>query len=521
MAVAAQPGRSVSLRDSHKEPYWDFSHFGRDFISSLVVFLVALPLCMGIAIASGVPPALGLATGIIGGIVVGTFSGAPLLVSGPAAGLSVIVFEIVNKFGIERIGPILLVAGVLQFIAGRLKLGVWFRAISPAVVYGMLSGIGVLIIGAQFHVMLDDQPKASGIANLLAIPGALIKGVFPPDGTSHHIAAGLGLLTLICVLTWNRLRPAQLKALPGTLVGVVIATAVASLNLPVKKVTLPENLLGSFSLFNGGTLSGVWESSVLLASLTIAVVASAETLLAAVAVDKMHSGRPANFNKELSAQGAGNMLCGLIGALPMTGVIVRSSANVQAGARTRLSAVMHGIWLLALVLLFPSVLRMIPTASLAAILIFTGFKLIEIQHVRNLAEYGRMPVVIYAATVAGIVTTDLLTGVMVGVALSLVKLIYKATRFRVEVEHHPEERRVDVHLHGAATFLGVPRLATALESIPGHMVIHLHAENLYHIDHTCLDLLRSLSKQHVEKGGGLEVEWGTLTKRFHLTEINR
>lgn len=522
MPVATQPGPSISRhRDSQKESRWDFSLLGRDFVASFVVFLVALPLCMGIAIASGVPPALGIATGIIGGLIVGIFSGSPLQVSGPAAGLAVIVFELVSKFGIERLGPILLIAGALQFVAGRLKLGRWFRAISPAVVYGMLSGIGVLIIAAQFHVMLDDLPKASGIANLIAIPQAFFKGVFPPEGTSHHIAAGLGLLTLVSILAWNRFRPERLKVLPGTLVGVVIATAVASMNLPVKRVNLPENLLGSFSLFNGGTLSGIWEPALLLAAVTIAIVASAETLLSAVAVDKMHSGKPANFDKELSAQGVGNMLCGLIGALPMTGVIVRSSANVQAGAKTRASTILHGVWLLALVLLFPSVLRMIPTASLAAILVFTGFKLIEIQHVRKLADYGRMPLVIYAATVIGIVTTDLLTGVMIGFGLSIAKLIYKATRFRVHVEHYPENQRSDVHLHGVATFLGIPQLATALDEIPGHMVVHVHAENLYYIDHTCLDLLRSLSKQRVEKGGGLEVQWEVLAKRFELAEVSQ
>src|SRR3569833_1996432 len=161
----------------------------RDLVSSLVVFLVALPLCMGIAIASGVPPALGLATGVIGGVVVGLISGSPLQVSGPAAGLSVIVFELVREYGLVMLGPILLLAGLLQFVAGRLKLGQWFKAISHADVYGMLAGFGILIVAGQFHVMFDEKAKASGLSNLISIPQSAMKGLFPPDGTSHHLAA--------------------------------------------------------------------------------------------------------------------------------------------------------------------------------------------------------------------------------------------------------------------------------------------------------------------------------------------
>src|SRR6185312_13730816 len=159
------------------------STVARDFISSLVVFLVALPLCMGIAIASGVPPALGLATGVIGGLVVGAISGSPLQVSGPAAGLAIVVFELVRDQGIETLGPVLILAGIIQFVAGRFKLGQWFRAISPAVVYGMLAGIGILIIVGQFHVMVDDKPRASGLENLIAIPQSIWKSIVPPEGT--------------------------------------------------------------------------------------------------------------------------------------------------------------------------------------------------------------------------------------------------------------------------------------------------------------------------------------------------
>jgi MFS superfamily sulfate permease-like transporter len=498
---------------------FDRSTFGRDFLASIVVFLVALPLCMGIAIASGVPPQLGIATGIIGGLVVGFISGSPLQVSGPAAGLSVIVFELVRDMGLPMLGPILLLAGVIQFAAGRLKLGRWFRAISPAVVYGMLAGIGILIIGSQLYVMVDDKPRANGLQNLLALPDAIRKGAFPQDGQTHHIAALLGLFTLAVLLAWNKFRPQRLKALPGTLLGVVAATALAQvLQLPVKHVTLPADFFGSFALPTSDSFLKLMEPSVLLSALAVAFVASAETLLSAAAVDKMHSGKPANYDKELSAQGVGNALCGLIGALPMTGVIVRSSANVQAGAKTRLSAIFHGVWLLALVALFPGLLAMVPTASLAAVLIFTGYKLVELEHLRKLREYGRFPVVIYAATVLAIVFTDLLTGVMVGLGLSLAKLLYKATQIKVRIQYSAEENIADVYLKGTATFLRLPQIAAALESVPTTTTVHIHVDELYYIDHTCYDLLRSHVRQMEKKGGKAIIAWDALHSRYHMAD---
>jgi MFS superfamily sulfate permease-like transporter len=492
-----------------------------DFISSVVVFLIAVPLCMGISIASGVPPALGLITGIIGGIVVGTISGSPLQVSGPAAGLAVVVFELVHDAGVSGIGPVLLCAGLMQFLAGRFKLGQWFRAISPAVVYGMLAGIGVLIMASQFNVMFDNKPRASGIDNLLAVPASISKAFFPPEGAAHHLAALIGVFTLATIVLWNWVRPKRLKIIPGTLVGVVAGTAVTGfLQLPIQHVAIPDNLWGAVSLPTISSVARLLDPNMFLSAVVIAVLASAETMLSAAAVDRMHSGKPANFDKELAAQGVGNFLCGVLGALPMTGVIVRSSANVQAGARTRLSAILHGVWILSFVLLFPSVLRLVPTASLAAILVFTGFKLIDASHVRHLAGYGRMPIVIYGATVAGIVCIDLLAGVVIGLALTVGKLLWKASRLEIKVFSDANQERDDLHLEGVASFLRLPQLSSALESIPPNRCIHLHIERLYYIDHTCLDLLRAVAAQRSERGGKLEVQWEHLVERYHMRHLD-
>lgn len=485
-----------------------------DFFSSIVVFLVALPLCMGIAVASGVPPALGLITGVIGGVVVGFLAGSPLQVSGPAAGLAVLVYEIVNEHGLAMIGPILLLAGLIQILAGVLKVGQWFRAISPAVVYGMLAGIGVLILAGQFHVMVDDKPKATGLENLLSIPAAVYKGIFPLDGSVHHLAAMIGLVTIATMVLWGKFRPAALSLVPAPLVAIMLASGLAMvLGLPIKYVNVPQQLSDSITFPTMETLSRLMESPILVSAIAMAFIASAETLLSAAAVDRMHTGPRTDYDRELTAQGVGNFLCGALGALPMTGVIVRSSANVQAGAKTRMSAILHGCWLLVAVLALPSVLRLIPTSALAAILVYTGYKLINVDNIKQVSQYGRIPVLIYFATVAGIVATDLLTGVLIGIGLSLVKLIYKVSHLEIRLLN-TEPGKAHLYLSGSATFLRLPKLARILDSIPAGTELHVHVETLNYIDHSCLDLLANWEKQNVQRGSTLVVQWDGLVARY-------
>lgn len=503
----------MEIRHVKKSATPSTGSFMRDFSASLVVFLVALPLCMGIALASGMPPAAGLVTGMIGGVVVGALSGQPLQASGPAAGLAVIVFELVREHGVGALGPILILAGAMQLVAGLLKTGRWFRAISPEVIHGMLAGIGVLIVIQQFHVVLDRSPEHSGPANIVAMWGAVFGGLLPLNGSKEEAAALVGFVTLAVMLLWEKFRPAKLRLVPGALLGIAAATTLAqTLHLQVHRVSVPANLGDMISFPKLSSLGTFTWTQFVGTACALAFIASAETLLSAAAVDRMQSRSKTNYDKELTAQGVGNMLCGLVGALPMTGVIVRSSANVQAGAETRRSTMMHGAWILLSVLALPSVLRMIPTASLAAVLIFVGVKLVKPADIRKLARFGRVPVLIYFASMAGIVFTNLLTGVMIGLGLSLLRLLYTITHLEARVVE--EDGCAHVHLSGVGTFLGIPKITRALDQVKPECVVHLHSHELRYVDHACIELIESWVERREEHGQTVHIEMEKLHLRY-------
>lgn len=486
-----------------------------DAFASVVVFLVALPLCMGIAVASGVPPAAGIITGIIGGLIVGALAGSPLQVSGPAAGLTVIVFEIIQEHGMERLAIVIMLAGIIQMKWAWLQLGQWFRAVSPAVVHGMLGGIGVLIFASQFHIMIDDTPQGSGLANLLTLPSAVWKGLVDDESTptNHHLAGRIGLLTIAAIVFWNLYAPRLLKAIPSVLVGVSLATlATVALNLDIAQVKVRDDLLSIVQWPSLQSFSHILDPAIIGEALALALIASVETLLSATAVDQLHTGPRTRYNKELFAQGVGNVLCGFLGALPVTGVIVRSAANVEAGARSRVAAIMHGGWLLLFVFLLPAILRLIPTASLGAVLVFTGYKLMNVGVVKELKRYGKSEVLIYAITLCTIVATNLLTGVLIGVGLAMAKLLYTTQNLQTDFEHSASNGTLTLTLTGIGTFVSLPRLATALEEVPPRAVLKVHFAALRHIDHACLNLLESWQKLHEATGGQVHLDWNKLRR---------
>jgi MFS superfamily sulfate permease-like transporter len=482
--------------------------FSRDLTASIVVFLVAMPLCMGIAVASGMPAERGLVTGIIGGIVVGMLAGSPLQVSGPAAGLAVIVFDVIQKYGLSALGPIIMVAGLIQILAGALRIGGWFRAISPAVVHGMLAGIGLLIVVGQFHVLFGDAPRAHGLENIMAIPGA-IAGLSMAAFGNAEATLIVGLTTIIALVGWEKIRPKKLKLVPGALLGVLAGSIVAGMfALDVQMISVPASIASAIAIPGLGDLAGLADPAIIGTAIAIAFIASAETLLSAAAVDQMHDGPRTKYNKELFAQGVGNVLCGGVGALPMTGVIVRSSANVQAGASSRWSAVLHGVWILAFVALLPWLLRMVPSAALAGVLVVTGWRLVSLKHARHLfSRYGLLPAVIWAVTFITVVATDLLVGVLVGMALTLVELAPHLLRMGLKIGRKDSETGPhEVTLEGRATFLQLPGLTKALEAAPTQGELQLDARRLSFMDHTSAEAIKDWIRGRERAGGSVVVK---------------
>jgi MFS superfamily sulfate permease-like transporter len=510
-------------------------HFGpmwrsvpSDFLASIVVFLIAMPLCMGIAIASGVPPALGIIIGIIGGLVVNVIGGAPLLVSGPAAGLAVIIWELVREHGLIALGPIVLTAGVIQMAAGASGMGLWFRAVSPSVIHGMLAGIGVSIVANQLYVMMDSSPLGNALKNLMLFPSELERlgealWTLPAEqwlsainGSTTHLALGIGVMSMLLALLWGKLAPRRLHVIPAPLVAVVAAAAAAwLLELPIKYVSVPPNLLEAANVISVDAIAGAFHGPMLTAGLAIAFIASAETLLGAAAVDKMHDGPRTKYDQELFAQGVGNGLCGIVGSLPITGVIARSGVNIEAGAKTRVSAVLHGVWLLIFVGFFAAALEMVPMAALAGVLVVVGIKLIDPDHIRHLKQYGKGEVFTYWLTLVTIVATDLLDGVLLGIGVAFALLLYKLLHLDIVVVVDDHEKRATLTLRGAATFIQLPKLAKTLERMPSDLELHVNIQELTNVDHACLELLESWAEQHRSQGGRLIIEWDTLAGRYH------
>jgi MFS superfamily sulfate permease-like transporter len=483
----------------------------KDVLPSLVVFLVALPLCMGVAIASGMPPAAGILAGIVGGIAVGMIASSPFQVSGPTVGLAMIVWDIVNRYGVGALGLVVFFAGLLQLCFGALRLGRVFRAVSPAVVQGMLSGIGLLILFSQLQVMLDAKPKGSGLDNLIALPELLFKVLTLNDGV-HEAAALIGILTIGTILIWEKLPIEKLRSsLPPTLLAIIISTVAATvLGLNLHRVQLPESILLALKPLDLSSV-GQYGWTALQQALVVALVGSAETLLTANALDRMLPGQ-SKYDQELIAQGVGNTICGAIGALPIAGVIVRSSVNVKAGARTKASTVLHGVWLLLFTLCFPNLLSLIPAASLAAVLVYAGYKLIDVRAAKRIAEHGHAELLIFIATTLAILTTDLLTGVLVGVVMSAAKLLYVFCK--LDIVKAQTNGCITLQLIGAATFLSLPNLADLLDDLPVNTELHVDFSRLTYIDHASLDLLMKWQEQYKNQGGTLTIDWGSLQAKF-------
>ncbi|MFD5560475.1 SulP family inorganic anion transporter [Kitasatospora griseola] len=470
-----------------------------DLPASITVFLVAVPLCVGVSVASGAPAELGLVTGIVGGLVAGALPGSSLQVSGPAAGLTVLVHSAVTAYGLPALGMVVLTAGLVQVLLAVLRLGRWFRAVSAAVVEGMLTGIGIVLIASQSYVLLDRKAGGEALSNLVGIPAAAVRAVDTAAGGAS-LAVGAGVVAVLVL--WKHV-PRRLALLPGPLVAVVLAAAaVRLLDLPVATVRV-DGLLDTLQPPGVEQLALLLRPEVWGTVLAFALIASAESLFSASAVDHMHAGPRTAYNRELLAQGVGNAVAGALGALPMTAVIVRSAANVQAGARTKAARILHGVWLLLFALVLPGLLDLVPLAALAGLLVHAGGKLVAPRARWRLWRSDRSEALVLLATAIGIVTTNLLEGVAIGLVAALAKTAWDVTHIRLHVEQ--SAAGTVVRVHGNATFVKLPTLVDRLEDVTPTGPVELDLSALTHLDTACRQALTAWADQHRRRGVAVTV----------------
>ncbi|MEJ8277786.1 SulP family inorganic anion transporter [Pseudonocardia spirodelae] len=466
-----------------------FPHARADLSASIVVFLVAVPLSLGIAVASGAPILAGLVAAVVGAVVAGLLGGSKLQVSGPAAGLTVIVAELVNTFGWQVTTLITAGAGVLQIVFGLTKLSRFAQAIPPAVVHGMLAGIGATIALGQLNVVFGGRAQTGGVNSIAALPGAVAAVSWP--------ALLLGGIVIAIMLTWSKL-PGKVTVVPAALVAVVTATVVSLAFADVTRVELGGSLLDALSL--PSLPESNW-GGVLVGMLTVALIASVESLLSAVAVERMRPGLRTDTDRELLGQGAANTVSGMIGGLPITGVIVRSAANVTAGAQTRASAVLHGVWIALFAIVLIGVIELIPMAALAGLLVMMGVGLVKPADVRTAREHGELPV--YAATLAGVVFLNLLEGVVIGLVLAGLLLLWRAVRSRPHLEQ-ADDGSCELVVEGSLSFLAVPRLSRELAAVPHGCDVTVRLVTDY-LDHAAYDHLLAWKARHEGTGGTVTV----------------
>lgn len=480
-----------------------FKHLNKDLPASIVVFFVALPLCLGIALASGAPLFSGLIAGIVGGIVVGSISGSSLGVSGPAAGLAVIVLSAIASLGFEAFLVAVIIGGVIQILLGLMKAGIIGYYFPSSVIKGMLAGIGIIIFLKQFTVAL-------GLPDTYKIIGGSISETWDNLFSAFtEMSVGSIVVTLISLgilLFWSNVLEKKhkfFKIVPGPLVAVVFgvlyftfvpdASSLSILDINLVKVPVPESASDLLNQLTFPDFSVIGNSEVWVAGITIAVVASLETLLSVEATDKLDPRkRVTPTNRELFAQGSGNIVSGLIGGLPITQVIVRSSANIQSGGRTKASAIIHAIWLLLAVIFIPVVLNKIPLGVLAAVLLIVGYKLAKPSLFKSMFKLGKSQFLPFIITIIGIVFGDLLIGIGLGLAVGITVVLinsYKNSHFLHVEDSEGDGKHIKMTLAEEVTFFNKGAIIKELNEVPDNSFIELDVRQTKHLDYDILEIL--------------------------------
>lgn len=488
-----------------------FGHLKSDFASGLVVFLVALPLCLGIAMASGAPLFSGIIAGVVGGIVVGYLSKSHVSVSGPAAGLTAIVLTAITDFGAFNIFlTAVLLAGILQLVLGFLKAGSISNYFPTNVIEGMLAGIGVIIILKQLpHAVGYDADFEGDEAFLQADGGNTFSSLL---GALDYIQFGAVIITLISLailIAWDKVPfLKKLKLIPGALVAVTVGVILNEIfiasgsSLAIAKehlvaLPVPTSLEDFQSIFMFPDFTAITNSQVWVVALTIAIVASIESLLCIEAADRLDpQKRFTDTNNELKAQGVGNIVSSLLGGLPMTSVVVRTSANINSGAKTKMSAIVHGALLLISVVAFPVILNKIPLATLAAVLLMVGYKLAKPATIMHFWHKGKYQFVPFIATLLAVVFLDLLKGVALGMVISIIFVLRgnlkRAYYFRKE--EYEDGDIIHIDLAQEVSFLNKAAIKLTLSNLPENSNVIINASDTVYIAHDVIDLIKEFTK---------------------------
>ena len=502
-----------------------------DLLSGFLVFLIALPLCLGIAMASGFPPMGGIITAIVGGVIVSRISGSYVTINGPAAGLIVVIVDAVQGLGqgdamagYRYTLAAIVIASVLQVLLGVFKAGKLSAFFPSSVVHGMLAAIGIIIMAKQIHTLLGVKPAAKTLLSTIAeVPHSLVQ--LNPE------VAVIGFAGLALLIVWAFIKHPTLKMIPAPLLVVLMGLALGqyfdldhehnylflqSDLLPHSEYTIgpaflvavPENFLAGFYFPDFGK---VGDHEFWIHVITIWLVGSLESLLSASAVDKLDPyRRNSNLNRDLTAVGIGNLIAGMIGGLPMIAEIVRSSANINNGAKTAWANFFHGLFLLVFVALFPKLIHEIPLASLAALLVFTGFRLASPKEFAKTLAVGVDNFAVFVITIIGVLATDLLIGVAIGILIELGIHISRGLRLgnAFSLAYHVNQTDADtyhIEVHGAAVFSNFITLKSLLADFPAKKTLYFDLSETDLIDHTVMEFIHHFADEYVANGGQCEI----------------
>jgi MFS superfamily sulfate permease-like transporter len=482
-------------------------NFKADLPAAVVVFFVALPLCLGIALASGAPLISGVIAGVVGGVVVGALSGSPLGVSGPAAGLAVIVLTAIQELGAFDIFLVAVVlAGLIQLVLGFIRAGSIAYFFPSSVITGMLAGIGILIFLKQIpHALGYDKDPEGDFAFRQVDGESLFSSLGNALSTVSPGAITIAAVSLAILIGWQSgfiKRNKTLALVPGPLVAVLAGVGLSALFASMQgwaltpdqhvRIPITAGLSGLSDLFVFPNFSALSMPAVYTTAVVMAVVASLETLLCVEATDKLDTlKRITPTNRELKAQGVGNIISGLLGGIPVTQVIVRSSANIQAGGKSKASAIMHGILLMVSVIALPTVLNLIPLATLAAVLLVVGYKLAKPALFKRMFAEGPAQYIPFLATIGGIIFTDLLIGIMIGIAVAVLGLLRENFQLPFDVQHLPQEEgeRVRIVLAQHVSFLNKASVLKSLSTIPDHAEVEIDATKAVYVHADVVEII--------------------------------